>query len=226
MAAIGKRVLVGFALAIIVLTLVFFSTEVEAQTQINPVFNASDTFNSPASNSTIRFAVNGSCTSITLKDDTWTFTSLRLGYFRNASNLTISAVDCNLTIYYISASNFSARSNSLRYNAVGVGSQSVRFVDMNQPTNSDEWSVIVPGESGSGMVWLSQGRNWDLEPNNTVVVRGITGNITVSRYNLGAFQPTSSNQPFPFSHLVALITLGVLIAVVAVALVIKIVRKT
>jgi hypothetical protein len=97
---------------------------------------------------------------------------------------------------------------------------------MNQPTNSDEWSVIVPGESGSGMVWLSQGRNWDLEPNNTVVVRGITGNITVSRYNLGAFQPTSSNQPFPFSHLVALITLGVLIAVVAVALVIKIVRKT
>jgi hypothetical protein len=226
MAAIGKRILVGFALAIIVLTIVFFSPEVEAQTQINTVFKASDTFNSPASNSTIRFAVNGSCTSITLKDDTWTFTGLRLGYSRNASNLTISAVDCNLTIYSVSASNFSARSVSLRYNAVGVGSQSVRFVDMNQPTNSDEWSVIVPGESGRGLVWLSQGRNWDLQPNNTVVVRGVTGNITVSRYNLSAFQPTSSNQPFPFSHLVALITLGVLIAVVAVALVVKIVRKT
>jgi hypothetical protein len=226
LAAISKRVLVRFVLAIVILTFISFYPDVEAQTEVNPVFTSRQTFSTPGYNSTIRFAVNGSCTSITLKDGSWTFTGLRLGYSRNAANVSISAVDCNLTIYSVSASNFSARSVSLRYNAVGVGLQSVRFVDITQKTSSAEWSVIVPGASGNGLVWLSQGQNWDMQTDNTVVVHGVTGNITVSRYNLGAFQPTSSNQSFPFSHLIALITFGVLIAVVAVALVIKLVRKS
>jgi hypothetical protein len=225
MVAISKPVLVGLALAILFLTFISCFRVVEAQTQVNPVFASGDKFSTPGFNSTLHFAVNGSCISITLKDGTWVFTGLRLGYSRNAANLSISAVDCNLTIYSVSASNFSARTVSLRYNVVGVGSQSVRFIDITQKTSSAEWSVIVPGASGSGLVWLSQGQNWDMQPDNTVFVHGITGNITVSRYNLGAFQPTSSNQSFPFSHLIALITLGVLITVVAVALVVKLVRK-
>jgi hypothetical protein len=216
---------VGFALAILILTFISFYPDVEAQTEVNPVFTSGQTFSTPGYNSTIRLAVNGSCTSITLKDGLWTFTGLRLGYSRNAANVSIGAVDCNLTIYSVSA-NFSARSVSLRYNVVGVGSQSVRFVDITQKTSSAEWSVIVPGASGKGLVWLSQGQNWDMQPDNTVVVNGLTGNITVSRYNLSAFQPTSGNQSFPFSHLIALITFGVLIVVVTVALVIKLVRKS
>jgi hypothetical protein len=225
MVAISKPVLVGLALAILVSTFISCFRDVEAQTQVNPVFTSGDKFSTPGFNNTIRFAVNGSCTSITLKDGTWVFTGLKLGYSRNAANLSISAADCNLTIYSVSASNFSARTVSLRYNVVGVGSQSVRFVDITQKTSSAEWSVIVPGASGGGLVWLPQGQKWDVQPDNTVVVHGVTGNITVSRYNLGAFQPTSSNQSFPFSHLIALITLGVLITVVALALVVKLVRK-
>jgi hypothetical protein len=226
MAADSKQVLGGLAVAILFLTLISYFPVVQAQAEANPVFKSTDTFNAPGSNSTIRFVVNGSCTSIMLKDGTWTFTGLRLGYSRNVANVSISAVDCNLTIYSVSASNFSARTVSLRYNVIGVGSQSVHFVDITQKSNSEEWSVIVPDESGTGRVWLSQGRNWDLHPDNTVVVKGITGNITISRYNFDAFQPTSSNQSFPFSHSITLITLGVLIAVVAVALVVKLVRKT
>jgi hypothetical protein len=225
MAAISKPVLVVFALAILVLTLISCFSNVKAQTEGNPVFTANDTFIAPGSNSTIRFAINGSCTSITLKDSTWTFTGLRLGYSRNAANISISAVDCNLTIYSVSVSNFSARSVSIRYNVIGTGSQSVRFIDITQSTSSVEWSVIVPGASGSGMVWLSEGRNWDLRSNNTVVVHDITGNITVTRYNLGSLQPNSSGQSLPISHSITLITLGSLIAVVAVGLIVKLVRK-
>ena len=221
MAADSKPVLVWLALAILVLTFISCFCNAEAQTHVNPVFTSADTFNAPGSNSTIRFAVNGSCTGITFKDGSWTFTGLRLGYSRNVANVSISAVACNLTIYSVSASNYSARTVSLRYNVVGVGSQSVRFVDITQKTSGEEWSVIVPDESGTGRVWLSQGRNWDLHPDNMVVVHDITGNITISRYNFDAFQPTSSNQSFPLSHSITLITLGVLITVVAVALVVK-----
>jgi hypothetical protein len=225
MMAYSKPVLVGLAVAILILMFISCFPEAEAQTQVNPVFTSADTFSASDSNSTIRFAVNGSCTSITLSDGVWTFTGLKLGYSRSTANLSVSAKDSNMTIFSVSASNFSARSVSLRYNAVGVGSQSVRFVDIAQQTSSVEWSVIVPGASGSGMVWLSQGHNWNLLPNNTVVINDVTGNITVSRYNLGAFQPTSNNEPFPLAHSIALITLGVLVAVVAVALVVKLVRK-
>jgi hypothetical protein len=225
MATICKPVLVVFALAILVLVSFSCFSDVEAQTEANPVFTAADTFNAPGFNSTIRFAVNGSCTSITLKDATWIFMGLRLAYSRNVANISISAVNCNMTIYSVSASNFSARSVSLRYNVVGTGSQSVHFLDITQSTSSVEWGVIVPGASGSGMVWLSEGRNWDLRSNNTVVVHDITGNITVSRYNLGSFQPNSGNQSLTISHSITLLTLGVLIVVVAVALVVKLVRK-
>lgn len=220
MRAKRNTILGSLALAILFATLVLCLPDSAAQTTVNPVFSSADAFYAPISNSTIRFLSNGSCTSITLTNGTWTFTGLRLGDFGNAANVSVRAVNCNMTIYSVAASNFSARSVSLRYNAIGDGSQSIRFVDITQHTTSVEWSVVVPGPTGN-RVWLSEGQNWNLLPDNTVEVHGVTGNVTVMRYNLGAFQPTSSNQPFPLSHLITLITFGVLIAIIAVALVIK-----
>jgi hypothetical protein len=225
MAVYGKPALIVLAVAILFTTVLPCLPNTTAQTDINTVFSSNDTFNAPGFNSTIRFAVNGSYTTVTLSDGNWTFTGLRLGYSRNTANVSIGAKDCDLTIYSVSASNFSARSVSLRYNDVGGGSQTVRFVDIKQSTTSVEWSVIVPGNSGSGMVWLSEGRNWDLKTSNTVVVHDVTGNVTISRYNLGSFSNVGRNEPFNVAHSIALITLGALAAVVAVALVVKLVRK-
>jgi hypothetical protein len=225
MVAYSKPVLLGLAVTILVLPFISCFSGVAGQTLVNPVFTSADQFSAPDFNSTIRFAVNGSCTSIAFSNGTWVFTGLRLGYSRSAANVSISAKNCNMTIFSVSASNFSARSVSVLYNVVGIGSQSIRFVDITKSTTSVEWSVIVPGASGTGRVWLSEGRNWNLQSDNTVFVHNVTGNITVSRYNFGGFTNGGSNQPLSVSHSIALITLGALIAVVAFALVIKLVRK-
>ena len=214
MVAHAKPVIGGLALIALI---IFVVPTAQAETEIKD-FLPTDTFSMPDYNSSIRFATNGSYLAVTLVNGVWNFTGLKLGFSRNTANISVSAKNCNMTILSVSASNFSARSVSMRYTVNGIGSQSVCFLDIPHQTSSVEWSVIVPGESG-GRVWLSEGQNWNLLPNNTVVVHDIIGNVTVSRFNFGNFP--ESNLPFHLQHSVTIITAAVLIALVAAALVIK-----
>jgi len=213
MVAHAKPVIGGLALIALIIYVV---PTAQAETEIN-AFLPADTFSMPDNNSSIRFATNGSYLAVTLVNGVWNFTGLKLGFSRNTANISVSAKNCNMTILSVSASNFS-RSVSIRYTVNGIGSQSVCFLDIPNHTNPVEWSVIIPGESG-GRVWLSEGQNWNLLPNNTVVVHDIIGNVTVSRYNFGNFP--ESNLPFHLQHSVTIITAAVLIALVAAALLIK-----
>ena len=76
----------------------------------------------------------------------------------------------------------------------------------------------------SGTIWLSEGENWKLQPDNSVIVWGLTGNISVVRYN---FSPSyrDSNLPLHLQHSIAIITAAVLATVVATTVIIQITAR-
>jgi hypothetical protein len=218
----GRPVVVGLAVAImVVLAFPCVYHTVQAQTETKRVFTAADTFDTPEFNSSIRFAVNGSCSAATLAGGVWTFTNLRLNNSQTYNNFSISVKDSNITIYSLRTSDFN-RSTFLRYNSVGEGTQTVNlYPGSNRQTHWSEWAVTVPR---SGTVWLSEGQNWKLQPDNSVIVWGLTGNVSVSRYNFGPSYLDNS-LPFHLQHSLAIVTAGVLAAVIAFALVIQITMK-
>jgi hypothetical protein len=101
----------------------------------------------------------------------------------------------------------------------GVGTQTVNLgLNPSKPTSSSEWSVTI--RPAGTTVWLAENEGWNLLPDNTVFVTGITGNFTVAHYNFGL--NIDENLPFYQSHSIAMITGIVLASTFAVALVIKV----
>ncbi len=195
--------------------------QVAAQTEVKTVFTPSDTFFSPSSNGSVQFATNGNCSNITLAEATgvWTFSGLQLSNSPWPANISIKAENCNMTIYYVYSFNITRRNIYVTFFVSGEGRQSITFWDFQRQTSSAEWSVIVPGSSGS-MVWLSEGQNWDLLPNNTISVHGVTGNITLARYSVGG-ATIDRNLPLYLQHSITIITAVVLVGIVVAASVIK-----
>ena len=107
----------------------------------------------------------------------------------------------------------------------GVGTQTVNLgLNFSKPTSSSEWSVTIPGPDGS-TVFLAENEGWKLLPDDTVVVTGITGNLTVVHYNFGV-NINNENLPFYQAHSIAIITVIAIASTVAVAAVIRVkVRK-
>jgi hypothetical protein len=211
--------------AVIIVALVFSCFCLYSQAQVRQSFAPSDKFNIPQLNGTISFAFNGSCSSAKLENDSWAFTDLRFNISRPLGNLKVSAENSNMTIYSYQATNFFGRSVFLRYNVNGVGRQTVNLgLNVSEPTSSSEWSVTIPGPNGK-TIFLAENEGWNLLPDDTVVVIGITGNLSVVHYNFGA-NIDNNNLPFYQAHSIAIITSIVLASTVAVAVVIKIkVRK-
>ena len=93
-------------------------------------------------------------------------------------------------------------------------------LNLNRTTHSSEWSIIVPANAdGSGAVFLAEGRDWHLRPDNSVVVDGVVGNVTIAYF--GFQVPNDSNLPFVEQHSVTLATIAVVAVTVAVAAVIS-----
>ena len=218
----GRPFLVGLAVAIIaILAFPCGYQTVQAQTEHKTVFTSADIFITPDFNSSIRFAINGSCSEVSLVNGVWTFTNLRLNNSQASNNFSITAKDSNLTIYSLRTGDFN-RSSFLRYTAQGEGTQTVNlYPGSTRQTHWSEWSVTVPR---SGTIWLSEGENWKLQPDNSVIVWGLTGNISVVRYN---FSPSyrDSNLPLHLQHSIAIITAAVLATVVATTVIIQITAR-
>ena len=143
--------------------------------------------------------------------------NLRLNNSQPLGNLTVSTENSNMTIllyrsYYL----LNRNAATLRYYAQGVGNQTVNLgLNFTQPTQPSEWSLSVPGG-----VFLAEGNNWKLLPNDSVVVSGLTGNVTVMHF--GSFVPTDSNLPFYQRHSIAIITAVVLSTLVAIAVAVRV----
>lgn len=213
MATNTQRVLIGLVTVIIVVIFSYSCLNVQAQTRTP--FAPSDRFSIPILNGTISFAQNGSYLSATLHNDTWAFNDLRFNISQSIGNLKVSAENSNLTIYSFRIYNLLGQTAQLRYNAQGTGRQTVNLgLNTSQPTHPIEWTVGVTGNS-----FLAEGDGWRLLPDDSVVVNGLTGNISVTHY----FSiPNDNNSPFYQQHSIVIVTTIVLSIVIAMASVIRV----
>jgi len=215
----GTPVQIGLTTVIIV-ALAFSVLCPYSQAQTRQSFTASDKFNIPQLNGTISFDLNGSYTSAKLVNHSWVFTNLRLNNSQPLGNLTFSAENSNITIFSFRSNYLNGRSATLRYNAQGVGTQTVNLGLNLTQTQSIEWSISIPTVAGVSSGFLAEGKNWKLLSNNTVLVSGLAGNISVSHFNFNV--PNNSNLPFYLQHSIIIITAIVLTVIVAIVVVIRV----
>lgn len=210
--------------AFIILATVLSSLLFTVQAQDVTVFSTDDRFSIPDLNGSIQFAQNGSYSSAKLVNNTWSFYDLKLNHVLNNSrlgNLEISVQDSNITIYsFYSSNNISTSRQYIRYFAEGAGSQVVNL-DVNGTTHVYEWWVTIRAPNS---VFLAEGKEWQLLPDNTVIIKGQTGNLSVTHYNFGITE--DNNLPFYQRHSILVTTTVLLIVTVIVGLVISVkVRK-
>ncbi|MCW3996424.1 MAG: hypothetical protein NWE98_09815 [Candidatus Bathyarchaeota archaeon] len=208
---VANRTAVSGLVAIVVLVLLF-TPAIHAQT--GGSFTPVDTFNIPELHGSICFNVNGSYSSATLENGTWTFANLCLNNTRVIGTLKVSAENSNITVFTYRTSNVLGRGESIRYYAVGEGKQTFDLdVNSSRQTHTDEWLVTNKGYA------VAAGSGWQLLPNNVVVVNGLTGNVTITRYSNYVIPPSSGD--IFLDHSVAIYTATVLLVIVIVGLSVK-----
>jgi hypothetical protein len=191
-----------------------------AKAQDTTTFTSHDRFNIPELRGSISFALNGSYSSATLENGTWTFNDLSLNNSQPLGNLKISVEDSNMTVWTFRSQPIFGRSTQLRFNIEGIGNQTVNLgLNSTKPTNLIEWIVTVPSVTVPNTVFLAEGDHWNLLPDDSVVVYGLTGNVSVSHFGFNI--PNTSNLPFYEQHSIIIATISLLAVMVAVALVIR-----
>lgn len=205
-------------LILLAFTFTFIFPSVQAQDIT--YFTSEDTFSIPESNGSVRFAVNGSCSEISLVDNTWIFNNLSLNGSFPLGSLKFSAKDSDVTIYsFYSGDYFARRLGFLRYFVEGEGIQEINLgFNSSERSDPSEWSVILPGS-----IFLAEGAEWRLLSDDTVVIIGQTGNISVARYNYGL---EADNNPFYVQHSIAILTGIAVAATVGFCVIIKVRIKT
>jgi hypothetical protein len=171
-------------------------------------FLAGDVFAIPVVNGSIQFSVNGSYASAILENDTWIFSNLTLSESRSSGSLTFSAKNCDVTIHSFtpnrSASNSSFNSCRINYSVDGVGEQAINLgIDKSKPTHHSEWAVY-----NQNSTFFGEGKVWKLLPDNTVIVTGLSGTLTVIRY--GYSYPVDE-RAFYLRHSVSIL-IGIIVA--------------
>jgi hypothetical protein len=197
----------------------------QGQTQTD--FTTADKFSIPQYNTTISFALNGSYSAAILENGFWSFKNLKLDFqdlsffgfnaTQGLGELRISAQNSNVTVWARISVNYSFPVDLLSYYAEGAGNQTVNLGLNTSRYSNNEWSVIV-----SESVFLSLGEGWSLLPDNSVLVWGRTGNVTVAHFG---FNDEYRSLSFFLQHYVGIFTVLLLASVMFVAIVIRIRTK-
>ncbi len=177
-------------------------------------FTTQDVFEIPVYKGAISFAFNGSYSSAILENDTWTFNNLTFNNTFPLGTLKFSAKNCDVTIYSFASTNFySRRIGYIRYYVEG-GEQAINLgFNSTQSSDPSEWTVV-----NQDSVFFAEGSNWQLLPNDTLVVHGLSGNLTIARYSYG-YQV--DNRPFYLQHSVIILTAIAVAITITVATIIK-----
>jgi len=211
---------------LVIAALIIYTINEPTLAQITPVeFTPTDTFPIPEQNATINFAFNGTFTSATLQNGTWTFKNLQISHPQSAlgfdlsdaqpvGDLKFSAKNCNVTIWAYLTFYYTLPVNSLMYYVNGLGTQTVNLGLNYTRADASEWSIIT-GDN----VFLAAQQGWKLLPDNTLIIENTSGNVTIAHFQLDAF---TGSAVFALQHFVSILTSVVLVAVVAVAVVIKV----
>ena len=221
---VGK---VSAEVALVIIFCIISLSFADAHAQTEVAFNAGNQFPIPEYNGSISFAINGTYSTATLKNNTWTFTDLTIPHSRPIKNFQISTQNSNVTILSYVASNNTFQgvpylTVRLRYAVEGQGKQILNLgVGPGQSVinPSEQWSVFVNNKS------LAEGsEGWSISHNGVMTVNGASGNVSIFYVNFSNFEGgiPKSNLPFYEQHSVAIaVVIGVTLVVV-IAVVIKV----
>jgi hypothetical protein len=222
-----SSIVFGSGLCTVFLLFVLLSTvPYNAEAQNSGAFTTADTFSIPELTGSINFSTNGSYTSAILQNNTWEFNNLELADSTTSGNIKISAQNSHVTIYrFLSYQNTSqfGRLALVSFRVDGEGEQSFNLdLKLNRTTHQSEWSIIVPmNPDGTGSDFLPEGKLWHLLSDNTVVVDGVLGNVTIAYFGFGLNTEDNSNQSFAEQHSLAIATILIVAATIAISAVIS-----
>ncbi|HTY74550.1 MAG TPA: hypothetical protein VMD05_03190 [Candidatus Nanoarchaeia archaeon] len=206
--------------------LIIFSPILFACAQSSTNLDSESNFAIPALNGDVNFAFNGTYAQASLENNTWTFVDLQFSDFiLPIQNLSISAVNCNVTVASYRTFNVTIVGISLSYFVEGQGNQTFHFSPIQR---GGDWSVSF------NRSFIGENGGWSLSPGGTLTVyKAPSGsNVTLTYFvfpdTLGG-NGNNSNLPFDQQHSVIIAT-GIavtitVIVVVAIAFVSKRNRK-
>jgi hypothetical protein len=207
----------GGITTILIAVLVIFQIWSTAATQGVNTFYPKDKFSIPSQNGTISFAVEGTYSTATLKDDIWSFTNLQLNGSQPLEKLDVSTEDSDIIIFSHLSYDYLRKISVLTYFAEGQGTQTLNIgieAGKNQGGINIEWSVIVND------TFVAQGNKWNINPEGTLTITGLSGNITVFYFSIGE-EANNENLPFFQQHSIVILTIFAAAITVVVAIVIK-----
>ena len=162
-------------IALIIQLLFCFVASVNAQSEVS--FTSEDIFEIPSQRGSIRFATSGTYKSASLKDGVWSFQSLYMSDSRGIEklNLTISATDCDLTVYPYVSTPYSygvavLRWVILHYTVSGQGTQVINL--WFDPDNS-QLDVILDGN------FAARNHGWTKSDDGPITITGSYSNVTL-----------------------------------------------
>jgi hypothetical protein len=193
-----------------------------AQAQNETSFTQNTTFDISTQESKISFGVNGTYTSATLTNGTWSFTNLKLNGSQTLNTFKVSAKNSNITINSLNLRNTTSRFARLRYVAEGTGEQTFQMgitAGEGRGGLHPEWSVIVNDD------WLGEGEAWTIIPDGTITIKGVTGNIYILHYNFLSPNEIDEDLPFYEQHSVSITTIAFAGSIVILGTIIRLKTK-
>ncbi len=110
----------------------------------------------------------------------------------------------------------------MTYFAEGQGTQTLNIgigAGKEQGGINIEWSIIV------NEAFIAQGDKWNITPEGTLTITGLSGNVTILYFSLGE-EENIENLPFVQQHSIAILTACIVITTISTAVIINRIQKS
>ena len=136
------------------------------------------------------------------------------------ANFSISARNCNVTVFAYQILDPINRISFLQYGVTGEGTQILNLgfgpESSSELVINSEWSVVFHNN-----VFSSEGHGWTIAHDGTLSVSAANGNVTIIHTGFSSFGQ-NSNLPFYEQHSVAIVVVVAVVAVVGVGVVVNV----
>jgi hypothetical protein len=147
---------------------------------------------------------------------------LKLNGSEPLSNLKVSTQNSNITIFYYVEFNTTLRRVMISYSVEGQGKQALNLGigSLEGTWSGIDWSVISTRVGAN--VFMTEGKDWTISKDGTIVVTGVTGNVSIIHWGFFENGLSTSNLPFYQQHSVAIVTAAAVTVTIVFAVAIKV----
>jgi hypothetical protein len=190
-------------------------------------FTVDTAFSIPAFNATVFFELDGTYTQATLQNDTWTFKGLMFSNSVSLSSFSVSAQNCNVTLYFSGLFRGYLRAGEaglLQYNVTGAGVQRFNFgLSPSFATDVRYRDLMVRFSSefftNSSEV-VNEGEGWRLSSDGSVTVTSAVTGASIMYVDYSQMY-NDSTKPFYVQHSVTIVAVALVLLLVAVGLALR-----